>query len=397
MGDIPIKLMKNRLSTKDEDDDKVLTQRLEQIYDDGKRKAEVPLFYGGDAETMIRTVREFREVADDLEFTEAQEKFTNFRKCLRDVTRDDWDTAKVGQPNTIVGFDATMYQWKMMILPEDIYEAQKNYIETVKKPFTMSVRDFVKRIRQMASYLPDFPRPMTATALSETDLKNIIFRGMPNAWQENFVHANMRIATVTLAQMTDYLASEQVIADTRRDKTTRGRGSQGGRSSGSAGRGSNPGRGRGYQGRNFQARGRGSSKRSASSSWTGSTNSRNEARSDPCRYHGNAHPWKQCYGNPDGPNYRPGFTPRAQGATGRGRGGFRGGRGGDRNDAYHNDAASNAGSNQNSNAPGSASTVTHTTPRPGWGTTNASGWGSGTQPANNAADNHWIDSVGAFE
>eukprot|EP00978_Attheya_sp_CCMP212_P004281 scaffold9365_cov51-Attheya_sp.AAC.4 len=79
-----------------------------------------------------------------------------------------------------------------MILPEDIYEAQKNYIKTVKKPYTMTVRDFVKRLHQTASYLPEFPRPMAATALLETDLKNIIFRGMPNAWQNNFIHANMR-------------------------------------------------------------------------------------------------------------------------------------------------------------------------------------------------------------
>eukprot|EP00978_Attheya_sp_CCMP212_P032987 scaffold131149_cov40-Attheya_sp.AAC.1 len=98
MGDIPIKLQKSSTATKEKDDDKVLTQRLEQLYDDGKRKNEVPLFYGGDAEAMIRTVREFDEVADeDLEFTEAHEKFTNCRKCLRDVARDDWDTAKVGQ------------------------------------------------------------------------------------------------------------------------------------------------------------------------------------------------------------------------------------------------------------------------------------------------------------
>eukprot|EP00978_Attheya_sp_CCMP212_P002317 scaffold4796_cov57-Attheya_sp.AAC.5 len=179
MGDIPIKLQKSSAATKDEDNDKVLTQRLEQLYDDGKRKNEVPLFYNGDAEAMICTVREFDEVADDLEFTEVHEKFTNFRKCLRDVARDDWDTAKVGQDMTIAGFKATMYAWKLMILPEDIYEAQKNYIETVKKPYTMTVQDFVKRLRQMASYLPEFPKPMAATALSETDLKNIIFRGMP--------------------------------------------------------------------------------------------------------------------------------------------------------------------------------------------------------------------------
>eukprot|EP00978_Attheya_sp_CCMP212_P010833 scaffold26338_cov49-Attheya_sp.AAC.2 len=58
-----------------------------------------------------------------------------------------------------------------------------------------------------------------------------------------------------------------------------------------------------------------------------SNNSRNEVKNDPCRYHGNAHTWLKCYGNPDGPNYRPGFTPRPHGgATGRGCGGFRGGR-----------------------------------------------------------------------
>eukprot|EP00978_Attheya_sp_CCMP212_P046439 scaffold392440_cov35-Attheya_sp.AAC.1 len=145
----------------------------------------------------------------------------------------------------IAGFKATMYAWKLMILPEDIYKAQKNYIETVKKPYTMTVRDFVKRLRQMASYLPEFPRPrMAATALSETDLKNIIFRCMPTAWQENFVHANMRISSITSAQMTDYLASEQVIADTRRDKNHRGRGSTG--RNNHNGRGYNPGRGRGF-------------------------------------------------------------------------------------------------------------------------------------------------------
>eukprot|EP00978_Attheya_sp_CCMP212_P009396 scaffold22205_cov65-Attheya_sp.AAC.1 len=93
-------------------------------------------------------MREFQEVADDLEFMDgAHEKFTNFRKCLCDVARDDWDAAKVGQANTIDGFNAAMYACKFMILPEDIFEVQKNYIETVKKPFTMTVSDFVKRIQ----------------------------------------------------------------------------------------------------------------------------------------------------------------------------------------------------------------------------------------------------------
>eukprot|EP00978_Attheya_sp_CCMP212_P003509 scaffold7233_cov63-Attheya_sp.AAC.8 len=218
-----------------------------------REKNEVPLFYGSNAEAMIHTVREFDEVADDLEFTEAHEKFTNFRKCLCDVAHGDWDTTKVGQAMTIAGFKAMMYAWKLMILPEDIDEAQKNYIKTVKKPYTIMVRDFVKRLCQMASYLPEFPRPMAATALLETDLKSIIFHGMPHAWQENFVHVNMHISSIKSAQMTNYLTSEQVIADTRRDKNPKGHGSSGRNSHN--GCSYNPGRGHGYQGRSYQGRG----------------------------------------------------------------------------------------------------------------------------------------------
>jgi hypothetical protein len=64
----------------------------------------VPLFYSGDAEAMVQTVGGFDEVAHVLEFTEAHENYTNSRKCLRNVARDDWDTAKVRQVNTIAGF-----------------------------------------------------------------------------------------------------------------------------------------------------------------------------------------------------------------------------------------------------------------------------------------------------
>eukprot|EP00978_Attheya_sp_CCMP212_P002634 scaffold5363_cov34-Attheya_sp.AAC.3 len=136
----------------------------------------------------------------------------------------------------------------------------------------------------------------------------------------------------------------------------------------------------------YQGRGHSSSKRS--SSWTPSNNSRNEVNSDPCHYHGNAHTWLKCYGNPDGPNYRPGFTPRPHGATGCGRSGFRCGRGngGDWNDAYQNDAANSVGSNNNNALSAASPMVTNHT--------NASGWGVGNQSANNAAaDNDWTDSV----
>ena len=402
-GDVPIKL---KSTAKQFDEDiRPRLQTLVQLYDNGeKKKGEVPIFNGGDAEDMIRTIREFKEVADDLDFTEPNEKFVNFRKCLREVARDDWDTVRAQYPVTIGGFTGSLYSWKEMIIPEDMYEVQKNYIETVKKPFTMPVRDFVKRIRQLASFLPEFPKPPAASGLSDTDLKNIIFRGMPSTWQENFVHANMRISTITLAQMTDYLASEQSIADTRRDRTSGGRGRSSNRN---GSRDTAPGRGRGYQGRgSSRSSGRGGRssgfKRRGSDNNHNSNTSRNAAINDPCRYHGNAHPWKMCYGNPDGPNFRPGFQPKTQGTTGRGRGNggrFHPGRGngGGRNDAYQQDHASNAGQ---STAVSASSITTHppaVAPAYRWTSPDANGRVPTYLPNPAGADNHWIDSVGATE
>eukprot|EP00978_Attheya_sp_CCMP212_P046589 scaffold400538_cov55-Attheya_sp.AAC.1 len=92
IGDVPIKLKATALI---DEEVKQTMQTLVQLYDNGeKKKGEVPIFNGVDAEAMIRTLREFVEVADDLDFTEPAEKFTNFRKCLRDIARDDWDTVR---------------------------------------------------------------------------------------------------------------------------------------------------------------------------------------------------------------------------------------------------------------------------------------------------------------
>eukprot|EP00978_Attheya_sp_CCMP212_P013003 scaffold32449_cov55-Attheya_sp.AAC.5 len=125
---------------------------------------------------MICTVREFDEVADDLEFTEAHKKFTNFRKCLRDVARDDWDTAKVGQAITIAGFKATMYARKLRILPKGIYEAQKNYIETVKKLYTMTTLEDT-RVRKAVVLVAEIVIMDAVTIqVEDVDIKDVLIK-----------------------------------------------------------------------------------------------------------------------------------------------------------------------------------------------------------------------------
>eukprot|EP00978_Attheya_sp_CCMP212_P006303 scaffold14274_cov49-Attheya_sp.AAC.6 len=260
-------------------------------------------------------------------------------------TRDDcWDTTKVGQAIPIA--------------------AQKNYIETVKKLYMMMVCDFVnKRLCQMASYLPEFPRPMAATALSETDLKNIIFRGMPNAWQENFnkllqtleetriLKAVVLVAEIVTMdavtiQVEDLDIKDVLIKEEDVVRLT-----------------------------NVQVHGR--------HPITVAMKQRTIRVVTTVMLTLGSSAMVTLMDRIIGQGSLLVDLMEQQAV-------FRGGRknGGDRNDAYQHDAATNASSNNN--APSVASTVTNHT--------NTSGWGAGNQSAKNAAaDNHWIDFVSALE
>jgi hypothetical protein len=96
-------------------------------------------------EKLLLTIREFREAACVLDYTTGQENFDNFRQCLKSQAREEWDLSvpAIGEPRTMRAFEETMVQWKRKYISEDAFEIQRAYIETIDKPYKMTVREYV--------------------------------------------------------------------------------------------------------------------------------------------------------------------------------------------------------------------------------------------------------------
>ena len=103
-------------------------------------KKKVQAFYCGntDIKYILRTIQEFEDIADNhMQLV----GFEYFRECLGGTTRKAWDAMNIGQPLTISGFNVVMRCFiDHYILSTDL-AAQKLYIDNLKKPFYMTVRE----------------------------------------------------------------------------------------------------------------------------------------------------------------------------------------------------------------------------------------------------------------
>jgi hypothetical protein len=160
-------------------------------------------------EKLLLTIREYREAAHVLYYTTGQENFDNFRQCLKSQAREEWDLTvpAIREPRTMRAFEETRIQWKIKYILEDVFEIQGAYIETVDKPFKMTVQEFAYRVQFLNNCLTEFPQPEGADILTVTQIKNIIFRAMPQEWQTNFANANIHLNAITLPVLIDYMTA----------------------------------------------------------------------------------------------------------------------------------------------------------------------------------------------
>jgi hypothetical protein len=153
------------------------------------------------------------------------------------------------------------------------------------------------------------PQPPT---LNNTQIKNIVFKAMPLAWQQYFIQSNRGISAVTLLELQNFMSNERTFTDV----VPANRGGERGRGGGHNNRGNSSTygrRGRGYEGH--------SSKRPARDNFNDRNVQQRWGNDAICCTHG-GHSWGQCYNNPRGQNFRSPRNPQTNG-NGRGRANYR--------------------------------------------------------------------------
>jgi hypothetical protein len=117
-----------------------VTTGLTQTYADGRTvKREVPTMDGTSIEAVLYCIREFQEIADELNYNTGDELFNNFRSVLRGAAKDDWDSVIAPLQNrTPATFLVNLNQWKSEMILPTACQTLVDYLETLIKPLQMN-------------------------------------------------------------------------------------------------------------------------------------------------------------------------------------------------------------------------------------------------------------------
>jgi hypothetical protein len=325
-----------------------------------------------DKEMIASLVLEFREAstATNLNFADGPTKYAKFRLLLEEPFRGEFEDVRVSGAHaaTVDGFNACVTAFvNRYFLNTDMLD-QRRYLQQVKKPFGMSVLELASRLRrinQLMSVLNAFN-----VVYTDQELKLLFFPMMLNQWKQKFLESarDVTVAATTFQDVINYMIIQETITNAR-DSNKREGGSDGGRnkkrctdnnttSNNESQDNRNPGRGGGRRSGRGNSRGgrggRGSGRRG---------NGNEQQRSGACPFPGHSnHSWADCFGNPQGRNYKPGWELNPDGPSRSRSTGRTGGRtnGGTRNnnnnaqqaDAHHvhfEDTANNNNNNNNNN------------------------------------------------
>ena len=283
--------------------DKLERVTLQQNYEDGSNKKKKCPAFNGDygIEALLFVKDRFDSICRQLEFTTGEELFDNFEEVLTGKAQDKWYslTGQLGAAQrTVPEFTNRVGQLYLSYCSDDARDAMFEYLRAFKKPYKMEAGAHADRIEILAKYANRLPG--NEPALTDDQIKVIIFKSFPAKWQHQYIQSGHKIVNSTLQEIIQYMKDEKSFSDTMDKNKKRGNDDSNSSQGNKRIRGGGPGRWSG--GRNNRSSNRG----------------RRETLKTPCRKHNGAHEWDDCWDNPNGASFRPnrGYN------SGRGRGNY---------------------------------------------------------------------------
>jgi len=246
-----------------------------------KRREEVFFCSVEDVEYIIDTYLEFDDSCsiNRLNLNTVPKVFNKFRQCLGGTVRDQWDIARDHQPMTQAGWDNALDNFVGHYVAPNAIATQKIYLDNVKKPQWMKVQELYDRLNRINRYMMLFPGAGHVLPLSENDLKFKFYMMLPSSWQLRFTANSVKVLTdVTLSfeDLKNFMKAQETADPTQ----------------------GNTFRPRGYNQRTTYHVDTRTPQVSASA---------HDANAD-CPYHmhlARKHKWRDCFGNPSNPRFRP--------------------------------------------------------------------------------------------
>jgi hypothetical protein len=103
---------------------------LENVVNGVRKKADIMQINSLDPEALIRGIEEFKDISQParLNFDTGELLFEKLRELLSSIVRTEWDQKCEDLPETIEGFEQALERFIRVVLDEEAYEEQKNFL-----------------------------------------------------------------------------------------------------------------------------------------------------------------------------------------------------------------------------------------------------------------------------
>jgi hypothetical protein len=259
---------------------------------------------GASDEEFFFFLLRFCRATSIMEWNDDQQLLQNFEHHLYGAFLSDWESIldsandeaaldAAGHPiHDADFFEEVVANYAADQINEADWTEQADYIRSLKKPKSMSQKQFLSRLRHLVAVLAEFPQAPLENIFQEDELKRIFLKAHPKTWIDRFENAGKMALTTNMGKIKRYMEhqskKEPVVPITR--PKTNGDGNSKSRRQGNRSRRGNQG-GNGNPGRsNNNSAGRGNQQ--------GQGQGARIQTSDPCPLPGHGgHTWGNCNAN----------------------------------------------------------------------------------------------------
>ncbi len=164
-------------------------------------------------------MREFRDACDTLNFDTGLEQFNNFKLCLYLYAKNEWLLLIQGVPLTVAQFNICLRNFVLGFMSSDTKQILVDYLLDLKKPCAMDVRTFASRLQMINRYICFLPGDNVEEFLNLEQIKTVIYKSVPKEWRADFIKANMKLATIKLTALIEYMENKRGLYDPTPDKS----------------------------------------------------------------------------------------------------------------------------------------------------------------------------------
>ena len=149
----------------------------------------IPYFSDGDPEEWLLFQRDLLKAIVGQNATTGPPKYRMARRLLQGDALATFDAAAATHGNeTNDHFTQCLRDLTAHIFPQRCLQAQKCFMRRyMRKPIGMKMRSYVARVRELNSYLPDFPPFGANQSMDNDELIDLLFFGTPNSWRRQFL------------------------------------------------------------------------------------------------------------------------------------------------------------------------------------------------------------------